>query len=345
MFRLIAVAAVYCAAASAQSPDIRFDRGWIRITPGAGGTVSVYAGGADAPEMLGAARTEGDALIFEPRYPLRPGLECRVVFRPASGGELIRRLTVPGGGAKPKARVEQVYPTAARLPENQLKLYLHFTEPMARGEAYQRIRLLDDAGNPVELPFLELDQELWDASGRRLTLFFDPGRIKRGLLPNEQVGLPMMAGKRYTLVIDAGWMDAAGQPLTGEFRKAFEVTAADRESPAVARWRITAPQAGGREPLVVDLSEPMDQALLLREIDVVRNGRDVPGRVAIGREEMRWTFVPDLPWARGTYTLVTGTALEDLAGNRLDRLFDVDKFDRVDKNVKRETRRIQFRVR
>ena len=32
----------------------------------------------------------------------------------------------------------------------------------------------------IELPFLEIDEELWDPAMMRLTLFIDPGRIKRG---------------------------------------------------------------------------------------------------------------------------------------------------------------------
>ena len=48
------------------------------------------------------------------------------------------------------------------LPANELKLYIYFSAPMSRGEAWKHIHLLDDAGKPVPLAFLELDQELWD---------------------------------------------------------------------------------------------------------------------------------------------------------------------------------------
>ena len=39
------------------------------------------------------------------------------------------------------------------------------------------------SGQAVADPFLELDEELWSTDGRRFTLLFDPGRIKRGLKP------------------------------------------------------------------------------------------------------------------------------------------------------------------
>jgi hypothetical protein len=44
----------------------------------------------------------------------------------------------------------------------------------------------------------------------RLTLFIDPGRIKRGVAPLEEIGPALHAGKRYTLEIDSGWHDASG---------------------------------------------------------------------------------------------------------------------------------------
>jgi hypothetical protein len=99
-------------------------------------------------------------------------------------------------------RVEHVYPSAGELPENQLKLYVFFSAPMRRGEAWQRVHLLDSDGKPVELAFLEIDQELWDRDHTRLTILFDPGRIKRGLLPLAESGKILEAGKRYTLAID-----------------------------------------------------------------------------------------------------------------------------------------------
>src|SRR5262249_56091734 len=84
--------------------------------------------------------------------------------------------------------VEHVYPSRKELPENLLRFYFHFSAPMSRGDVYQYIRLLDAAGKPIEAPFLELEQELWDESGRRFTLLIDPGRIKRGLKPREEGG-------------------------------------------------------------------------------------------------------------------------------------------------------------
>ena len=106
----------------------------------------------------------------------------------------------------------KVYPSRDLLPENLLQFYIFFSAPMSRGEAYRRITLLDIAtGKIVDAPFLELDEELWSPDGTRFTLVFDPGRIKRGLKPREEVGPVLEAGKSYSLVIDRQWLDALGK--------------------------------------------------------------------------------------------------------------------------------------
>ena len=67
--------------------------------------------------------------------------------------------------------------------------------------------------------YLELDQELWDPSGTRFTLFFDPGRIKRGLKPREELGPALEENKQYALAISREWRDAKGNRLEEAFRK------------------------------------------------------------------------------------------------------------------------------
>src|SRR5262249_4461656 len=145
----------------------------------------------------------------------------------------------------------------------------HFSAPMSLGEAYRHIRLLDEANKPVDLPFLELDQELWDPAGKRFTLFFDPGRIKRGVKPREDVGPSLVEGKRYTLVIDSKWSDADGQPLKESFKKSFRVVAPVEKGIDVKEWKLDSPAAGSRDALKVGFPQPLDHALLQRLLWIV----------------------------------------------------------------------------
>jgi len=296
------------------------------------------------PPILGSYRIEGEALIFQPRFPLQPGLRYRAVFTSASE-PITLRIDIPRSEAIVSTTVEQVYPTTDRLPENQLKFYLHFSAPMSRGEAYSRIHLLDERGNPVDFPFLELDEELWNREGKRLTLLFDPGRIKRGLVPYEEVGSSIKEGETYTLVIDRDWRDARGKSLKQNFKKVFTVVAADRETPDPESWLLTAPQAGSVQPLSLEFPEPLDHGLLMRLLEVLEpQGDFVEGSIQVDRHETRWQFTPQDPWKAGDYSLSVDTTLEDLAGNRINRPFEVDVFERVEERITTTTVSLPFQI-
>lgn len=284
-----------------------------------------------APALAGTHRVEPGVMTFTPRYPLQPGLAYRVTFR-LSAENLTATLTpVSPAQNAPATSVERVFPTASVWPENQLKFYIHFTAPMSRGEAFQRIRLLDrNAGDAeIKLPFLEIDEELWDREQKRLTILFDPGRVKRGLVPNQEAGPPLVAGGRYLLVVDREWKDASNRPLAAVFRKEFTVGPAWRDGIDVRQWKINTPAAGTREPLHIRFPRSYDAALLLRCIAIP----GVAGNVTLGEEERLWSFTPDAAWKAAPQSISVQEILEDLAGNKVGRPFDIDRFERVDRTV------------
>ena len=300
------------------------------------------------PAVSGAYRLEEGVLVFEPRYPPAPGVSYRVVVDPVA-------VDLPGSSStltfdvarpeRPPTVVDQVYPSTDVLPENQLKLYVHFSAAMARGEAYRHIRLLDADGAEVQLALLELDQELWTRDFRRFTILFDPGRIKTGLVPNLEAGRALVPGRTYTLVIGREWRDANSQPLAGEYRKTFRAGPFDDVAPDISTWRLGVPDAGTSDPVTVTFPEPMDHGLLDGLIAIVNAGGDVlQGSMEIGNEETRWLFVPASPWEAGNYELVAGTELEDLAGNALNGLFEVDVFEVDQTGAVPETESLPFSI-
>jgi hypothetical protein len=295
------------------------------------------------PAMLGTYRVEKDVLRFVPRFPLTPGVRYRAVLD--LGGKPIEKvLSLPK--KQPRATVTvSVYPSADRLPENLLKFYLHFSAPMRQGEVYRHIKLLDRSGKAIDMPFLELDQELWDPSGTRFTLFFDPGRIKRGLKPREEVGPALEEGKRYTLVIDRNWRDAHGAPMKEGLRKRFTVLAPDDTQPDTKTWKLAAPASGSRAALKVTFPKSMDHALLHRMLWVIDGARKkVPGTIAVSDKETTWQFTPESPWGKGAHHLVADTRIEDLSGNSIGRPFEVDVLRPVERSIKTETVKIPFSV-
>jgi hypothetical protein len=185
-----------------------------------------------------------------------------------------------GSGAAPDpAHVEAIYPTADRLPSNTLRFYIVFSAPMSAGEAHDRLRLVNDRGQVVPGAFLELEEELWDPTGRRLTVLLDPGRIKRGLRANLESGAPL----------------------------------------------VQTPAAETSQPLIVRFAEPLDRALLASVVQVVTaDDVVVEGEAEVGRHEREWRFTPRATWTSGRYRLRIGAELEDVAGNNLRRVFDLD---------------------
>ena len=304
---------------------------------------------ADLPAMVGDYSLQGKALRFVPRYPLRAGQKYRAVLQRDKSGSgaasaIVEDISIPAPPRSAPAKVTAVYPSSNVLPENQLKFYLHFSAPMSRGEAYRHITLLT-GGKPVDLPFLEIGEELWDGSGQRLTLLMDPGRIKRGVKPREELGTALEAGKEYTLIIDRAWRDASGQPLAEGFKKTFKCTPPVGKAIESKEWKLTAPREGTREPISVRFPQPLDQALLERTISVQdATGTHVAGQIAISDEERHWELRPDLPWKAGKHHLVVDTVLEDLAGNRIGSPFEVDQLHPLDRTIEIKTARIPFDV-
>lgn len=311
---------------------------------------AVYAeqpSGNAIPAMGGSWRISDGRLRFEPTFSLERGLRYRAELRPPGSDPVVSFFELPADTSPPTTIVMQVFPGADVLPENQLKFYIQFSAPMSRGGTYEHIHIRNNAGAVIELPFLELDEELWDPPMTRLTLLIDPGRIKRGVKPLEDIGPVFEVGKNFALTIDAACVDAAGKPLRAPFEKRFRVGPADRSPPDPARWKITAPAAGSRDALVVEFDEPMDHALALRLIGVAAKaavGAMLDGDVSLENDDRRWRFVPVKPWTRGAHWLTVATTIEDLAGNNIGKPFDVDLFDGVERRISTRSVGIDFEV-
>jgi hypothetical protein len=300
----------------------------------------LHAGDTTGLPMLGAYVVAGSALRFEPSFPPVRGTTYTARFSgaalnaktgghaPVSVAAATWTRDLPSGVAT--TSVVDVYPTADSVPMNLLRMYVQFSAPMTVGDgAEKHVRLTDERGAVVDKAFLIAagGQELWDGEHTRLTIFFDPGRIKRDLTPHEALGLPLRAGHSYTLMIDSAMHDAGGLPLTRGFAKRFRVGPMDRTLPRVSAWRVVAPAAGTRDPVGIELPEPLDHALLARMLTVTRSVSNsetaVVGRAASSDHDRRWTFTPSDVWAAATYVVKIDTELEDLAGNNMRRLFDV----------------------
>ncbi len=293
------------------------------------GTFHLHVDSESMPAMVGIHQTMADGLRFEPRFPLRPGVDYVAILSlegldQATSGRRAQQFSfvIPMETKEPSTVVLAISPSVPKLPENLLRFYLHFSAPMASGNAYQYIQLLDGSGAPVDDAFLRLEEELWDADAKRLTLLFDPGRIKSGLVPQRELGAAITTGRDFELTIDPSWPDAEGTPLVKGYRHRFTTSPPDHQSSDPNQWRLTLPRAGTRELLLVDLDEPLDAALLERLVTVRNAQGTLEGVPDVTRDGTRWEFEPDQAWQAGLHQLSIDVRLEDLAGNRIDRLFE-----------------------
>jgi hypothetical protein len=343
---------------AAQSPVVRFDQakgvflleGWPALSQQKpeqlADMFTVSIDKPDVPPLLGRHSVVNGALVFTPQFGIQDGVRYKAVARIPGMAPISIVADVPKRVIQPSTVVANVFPSVSTLPENQLKFYIHFSASMSQGDAFDHVQLLNEAGVPIpDPPFLPRGGELWDRDFKRFTLFFDPGRVKRDLGPSLAMGPALQEGKRYTLVIDRGWVDANGVPMKEDFRKTFSVGPPDRKALDLATWKIIAPKSGSMEPVAVEFSEPMDHAITLRELDVLdASGKAIEGAVALDRDETRWRLTPSTPWKKGAYTLQVGEVTADLAGNMVSKPFEVDLFEKVDERIQRQTHDIPFKI-
>lgn len=269
--------------------------------------------------LLGHWQRGGGRMVFVPALPLPAGQGFVLEWRADGVLQHQEFRTAATSGQVPSVEVR---PTGVPLPANALKIYLHFSEPMEQGVFLDRLRLFEGGGREIVGAFRET--ELWSPDGRRLTVWFHPGRQKTGVNLNLEEGPVLRAGTRYRLVVDGAWRSAAGVALGSDRSFEWQVGPADHTLPALAGFRLEVPASGSREPLVVHVPEPLDPGGLAGALRIHRDGRTVAGQALAAADGRSWRFIPETSWAIGEHVLHADPNLEDLAGNSLIKPFEVD---------------------
>jgi hypothetical protein len=271
--------------------------------------------------ILGDYTSLSDRIVFTPAFPFTAGKEYEIFYK----RKLLKQISIPFPDSAEAPHLLNVYPSVDTLPENVLKLYLHFSAPMREGEALKHISLLNNKGDTLEGTFLDLQPELWNAERDVLTVWFDPGRIKRELIPNLALGNPLKSGEVYTLLITSDWKDTRGLHLKEDYRRSFFVAMRDSIAPDPNNWKINLPLGGTMDPLRIEFPEPLDYYLLKEVITIMdMNGKVVPGVFSVAPRQRGINYHPQAKWLEGEYKVRVETHLEDLAGNNINRPFEQD---------------------
>lgn len=337
MSRPLSLTIVLLLATVARSaPRVAVEKGQIVVSgiSSAKGLTVVVAEGteaeiADRPAVSGEWAAVADRVVFTPKYPLKAGTRYRVL----GAGERLEVHVAKAERGRP-TRISHIYPSGTELPENVLRFYIEFNQPMPRGNVYRYVSVLDDKGKRDVLPFVELDNELWNADQTRLTLLIDPGRIKKEVKPRIDLGPVFRQGRKYTLVVSGKWPTLDGDRLGKDLVKPITIKAAVDDGIDPKAWKVTAP-ADAESALRVEFGRPLDRVILARSFAVVGpEGRAVPGTAEPADGETTWSFRPAGKWAAGKYILRTDTGLEDVCGNRIGMPFEVDLLKPPPKEVK-----------
>jgi hypothetical protein len=320
------------------------DEAWVSL-------LRVGVSGNDTAPVVGHYVVESETLEFRPRFPFDRGQLYSIRFdpkklpTPRNSPVVEATLSIPSPELKPSTVVTAITPSSNTWPENLLRFYIHFSAPMSRRGAIEFVSLVDEKGRKLSDVFLEVNANLWNNDDTRFTVLLDPGRVKRGILPNLEQGRAIRDRGRYTIVIDAAWRDAAGQQMKEGYRRDVRVGLPVELPLTPADWRVTPPKADTRDPLSVSFPWPLDHALLQSAIGV-SSARDqvVPGVVSIEANETRWVFTPEAPWQRGPYQLRVLTLLEDPSGNQVGRAFEMKPGTAADSRPEPEIVMIPFVV-
>jgi hypothetical protein len=272
--------------------------------------------------IFGQFLTEGDKTIFRAAIPFTEGQEYII----REGEKVLAQFRFEGNN-EPPPMVVAVYPSSNSVPANQLKMYVKFDQPMRADGVYEHIYVADENRRRLPGAILPLQPALWNADNTILTLWFDPGKIKRDLQPNQMHGTPLQPGKRYSLVVEGAFSNQKGEQLGQRFSRPFSTGDDDRVKPSLERWTLVAPSPGSSEALTVQFDEPMDFGSLTGKFSVLKEGANqetIAGFFETVPGETGLTFKPAKPWRTGSYVLVVAPSIEDLAGNNLQRLFDED---------------------
>lgn len=264
---------------------------------------------------------EGNSTKFVPIIPFTKGETYEVYY----DENLVGEFTIKFNDEVQNPKLLTIFPETDTVPENLLKMYVVFSKQMQEVKSAKDFITVTDNTNGKEIDvFLDLETELWNANQTELTLWLDPGRIKKDLIPNKTLGKPIEQGKSYTITFDKNWFDADGNKLEKIYTKEIFVKEKDVEKPNLNQFKIITPKVNTKEKLIVKSSDFLDMMLIEKNVRILYNDKNVSGDFSYSKNSKDFYFQPKDNWISGEYTISIKSKLEDLAGNNFNRLFDRD---------------------
>ena len=279
----------------------------------------------EAQKILGQASRYGEQVNFKPIVPLSFDTPYTLAYNDA-----IKHFVIKLPEGYERLTVVAIHPDSKEIPANLLKWYVEFSRPINPMNIYDYFSIIDYEGAAIERAILPLESALLSEDGKLLTLWMEPGRQKRGLLPNQELGAVLQIGQHYKLQIDHNLKDENGVRMQQRNPFEFKVIKPDRSKPDINRWDISLPSINSKMALLIDMDELMDYGSIIDHVHIYSKGVAVKGQWRQKFQEKQLEFIPINNWIGGGYSVIFDPAIEDLAGNNLLRLFDSHRDDKVD---------------
>ncbi len=225
-----------------------------------------------------------------------------------------------------------VFPRADCVPANLLRFHLRFEKPVEVFDVRTDLRLVDKGAGVEQIvshPFLDLNDGLWSADGLTLTVMLHPGRIKKGLISNKNLGSAINPSLTYELQIRGAVVNKTNEWWT---LKSFVTSNPIRNPLELALITIVRPDTGTKQALTVKFDRVVDQLAIENLVALTDQKNAI---VAIDRElsdsSTTLRLTPRVDWLPGSYSIHFSNEFEDTCGNRLDGAFENngDSQDRI----------------
>ncbi len=241
--------------------------------------------------------------------------------------------------------VEAIYPSASILPSNILKWHIQFSRPINKTNVYEHIQFVDNYGEEISKAILPIENTLTNSKGTLLTLWIEPGRQKRDLIPNQQLGPVFVSGNDYKIIINKELKDQNGVPMLQTSAHKFTIADADRDLINISSWEVLPPVLKTKSSLIINCHESLDYTSALNGVFVIYNNKKVAGNWEIKDNETKLIFNPLKIWNKGNYIILFNSKIEDLSGNNLNRLFDHKIENNINNSEPKKEFKLEFNIR
>ncbi|GAA0720981.1 hypothetical protein GCM10009430_21740 [Aquimarina litoralis] len=292
-----------------------------------------------ATPILGKTFFQEDLLHFSPIIPLGWDRIYTLVYNHS-----ITYFKIPLPKSYNKLYVEEIYPTSSKLPSNILKWYIKFSNPINRNNVYNYLHFINAKGDTLSRAILPLENLLINKDKTLVTLWIEPGRQKRKLIPNQLLGSVFTSGENYRIIISKNIKDSNGVSMQKDYVKNFSIIDADRSKPNITQWHLEHPEKESLSPLIIKCYEPLDYGSVLENINISYKNQIIRGTWELSNNERIIQFLPKKKWKLGNYRINFNQTIEDLAGNNLSRLFDNEIDNSEDVNVTNQEHIIEFSI-